>query len=127
MDEQQRTDTVREPDAEKPDGDRPRMDLSSIRDLPPPKPRPQREITVELLPYDQREGVSAHDRLQAEKERRPGAVAKLARTLVGFAIFGALLLGLYFAASALDNAKTPSAAWSKPDAPLVRPSPLTDQ
>lgn len=107
--------------------DKPRTDLSSIRDLPPPKPRPVREINVELLPWDQRTGVSAHDRLQAEKERRPSALQTAGKTLLGFAAFAAVLVGIYFAADALDDKSTPSAAWSKPGAPLVSPSPLNDE
>jgi hypothetical protein len=98
-----------------------RMDLSRLRDLPLPERKPRREIKTEILPYEEREGVSAHDRLALEKARRPGPIAKLARTLVGFAIFGVLLLALYVGLSAIDNGKKPQAAWSQPGAPNVKP------
>lgn len=103
-----------------------RMDLSKLRDLPLPERKPRREIKGEVLPYDQREGVSAHDRLAIEKARRPGPIAKLARTLVGFAIFGVLLLGVYLGLSAIDDGKKPQAAWSAPNAPDVKPVNLDD-
>lgn len=102
-----------------------KMDLSKLRDLPLPERKPRREIKGEVLPYDQREGISAHDRLAAEKARRPGPIAKLARTLVGFAIFAALLLVLYVGLSAIDDGKKPQAAWSQPGAPVVKPVSLS--
>lgn len=113
----------------KPDGgkDEPRMDLSNIRDLPPPEPRPQREIRVELLPYEEREGVSAHDRLLAAKAQRPSALQKLARTAAGFAIAALLLVGVFFALEAVDDDSTERAPWSAPSAPAVTPPPLSDQ
>lgn len=105
----------------------PRMDLSRVRDLPPPAPRPSREIKVDLPDYKDRPGISAHDRLKAEKERRPGLVKTSLRTLTGFAIFAVLLLGVFFAARAIEDDTIPSAAWSKPDAPIVTPGPLDAQ
>ncbi len=103
-----------------------RMDLSKVRDMPLPERKVPREIKVDLPPYDQRKGVSAHDRLQAEKDRRPGPVAKLARTFVGFAIFAVLLLGVFGILSAIDDDKKPQAAWSQPSAPVVKPVNLDD-
>jgi hypothetical protein len=109
-------------------GDAPkRSDLSSIRDLPPPAPRPQREIRVELLPYDQRTGVSAHDRLVAAKASRPSFAETTAKTLVGFLAFAAVLVGLFFLLRAIDDKGTPKAPWAEQNAPLVKPAPLTGQ
>ncbi|MCW2957688.1 MAG: hypothetical protein JWP18_491 [Solirubrobacterales bacterium] len=103
-----------------------RMDLSKLRDMPLPERKIPREIKVDLPPYDQRKGVSAHDRLAEEKARRPGPVAKLARTLVGFAIFAVLLLGVYGILSAIDDDAKPQAAWSEQSAPVVKPVSLSD-
>lgn len=109
-------------------GDAPkRTDLSSIRDLPPPAPRPQREIRVELLPYDQRTGVSAHDRLMAAKANRPSFAETTAKTLLGFLAFAAVLVGIFFLLRAIDDKGTPKAPWAGQNAPLVRPAPLTGQ
>lgn len=107
--------------------DKPRTDLSSIRDLPPPTPRPKREIRVELLPYEERTGVSAHDRLMAQKASRPSTAQALARTFAGFAAAAAVLVALFLVLSAVDDDSTPTAPWAKPGAPLVRPEPLTGQ
>lgn len=107
--------------------EKPRTDLSNIRDLPPPEPRPQRKIRVELLPYDEREGVSAHDRLLAAKANRPSPAVKLARTGIGFAVAALLLLGVFLVLSAIDDDTTERAPWAAPNAPLVHPAPLADQ
>ncbi|WP_354697786.1 hypothetical protein DSM112329_03429 [Paraconexibacter sp. AEG42_29] len=115
-------------DDEQPSGtDKPRTDLSSIRDLPPPAKRPERKIRVELLPYDQRTGVSAHDRLMALKASRPSAAQALARTLAGFAAAAAVLVAIFFALSAVDDDSTPTAPWAKPGAPIVQPDSLSGQ
>ncbi|MCW3015723.1 MAG: hypothetical protein JWO02_2815 [Solirubrobacterales bacterium] len=110
--------------------EQPRTDLAgmtSVRDLPPPKRRPSREITIDLPPYDQRTGISAHDRLAAEKARRPGAAQTIARTLAGFAVVAAIIVGIFLALGALESDSKPSAAWSKPGAPVVTPAPLDGQ
>lgn len=112
---------------ETPPEKQPRMDLSRVRDLPPPAPRPQREIKVELPDYKDRPGISAHDRLKAEKQRRPGLVKTSLRTLTGFAIFAVLLVGVFFAAKAIEDDTVPSASWSKPGAPVVMPESLERQ
>jgi hypothetical protein len=106
---------------------KPRSDLSGVRDLPPPQRKPSREITVDLPPYDQRTGISAHDRLAAAKARRPGAAQTIARTLAGFAIVAAIIVGIFLVLGAVENDDKPSAAWSKPGAPLVKPGPLDAQ
>ncbi len=113
--------TEREPDK------KPRVDLSNVRDLPPPEPKKPRVINVELPPYDEREGVSAHDRLAAEKARRPSALQSLGRTLLGFAAAAAVIGLLFLALSAIDDDAKPSAAWSKPEAPVVTPGRLDAQ
>ncbi len=103
-----------------------RMDLSKVRDMPLPERKVPREIKVDLPPYEQRKGVSAHDRLKAEKARRPGPIAKLARLGIGLAIFAVLLLGVYGILSAIDDDKKPQAAWSEQQAPVVKPVSLDD-
>jgi hypothetical protein len=105
----------------------PRTDLSNVRDLPPPQRKPPREIKVDLPPYEQRSGISAHDRLAAEKARRPGAVQNVGRTLVGFAAVAAVIIGIFLALGAIEDDTKPSAAWSKPGAPVVKPGPLDAQ
>lgn len=107
--------------------DKPRSDLSNIRDLPPPAPRPAREITVELLPYEQRTGISAHDRLEARRAERPSTLQAAARTLAGFAVAAAILVGIFLLLSAIDDDSTPRAPWASPNAPIVHPDPLRDE
>lgn len=112
---------------EKKDDTPPRMDLSNIRDLPPPEPRPKREIKVKLLPYDQRTGVSAHDRLLAAKANRPSAGERIGKGLLALLVFAALLVGLFFLLSAFDGGEAPPAPWSHQNAPIVTPAPLNEQ
>lgn len=107
--------------------DKPRSDLSNVRDLPPPAPRPEREITVELLPYDQRTGISAHDRLEARRAERPSTLQTVARTVAGFAVAAAILVGIFLLLSALDDNSSPTAPWASPHAPVVHPDPLRDE
>jgi hypothetical protein len=115
-------------DDEQPAGsDTPRTDLSNIRDLPPPAPRPERKITVELLPYEQRTGISAHDRLQAKRAQRPSALQAAARTLAGFAAAAAILVGIFLLLGAVDDDSSPTAPWAQPGAPVVLPAPLSTQ
>ncbi|UTI67032.1 hypothetical protein NBH00_12675 [Paraconexibacter antarcticus] len=105
----------------------PRMDLSNVRDLPPPEPRPKREIKVKLLPYDQRTGISAHDRLLAAKANRPSAAERIAKGLMALLVVAALLVGLFFLLSAFDSGEPPPAPWSHQNAPIVTPAPLSAQ
>jgi hypothetical protein len=112
---------------EKTDDTPPRTDLSNIRDLPPPEPKPQRDLKVELLPYDQREGISAHDRLLEAKANRPSPIQRVGKGLVGLLVVAALLLGLFRVADAIDDDKVPTAPWNTQQAPNVAPAPLGDQ
>jgi predicted secreted protein len=114
-------------DTKAPGGAPRRTDLSSIRDLPPPAPRPERVIRVELLPYDQRTGVSAHDRLLAAKAHRPTLAQTIGKTLLGFLVVAALLVGLFFLLRAIEDDSTPTAPWAEQNAPLVSPAPLDKQ
>lgn len=92
-----------------------------------PRRRGKRDIQPDMTPYDERSGISATDRLAAEKERRPSAVAKIARTLAGFAIFAVLVVGVFVVLGAVEDDTVPSANWSKPSAPVVSPEPLARQ
>ncbi len=91
------------------------------------RPRDKRDIQPDMTPYDERSGISASDRLAAEKERRPGAVQTIARTLAGFAIFAVLVVGVFVVLGAVEDDTVPSANWSKPSAPVVSPEPLARQ
>lgn len=112
---------------EKKDDTPPRTDLSNIRDLPPPEPRPERVLKVKLLPYDQRTGISAHDRLLAAKARKPSAGERIAKGLAALLVVAALFVGLFFLLSAFDDNHVPTAPWNVQQAPNVTPAPMGAQ
>ena len=81
---------------------------------------------VEEAPKQMRKKRTTQDML--DENKGPGLLVTAGRTLLGFAIAAAILVGIFFAASAIEgDEREPLAPWNDRGAPQVAPATLADQ